>query len=53
VFHGAYALALARGDGILPALRYAAGAAALKCMRAGGRAAMPDDAGVRAFLAAA
>lgn len=52
VFHGAYALALARGDGIDAALRYAAAAAALKCMRAGGRAAMPGDDEVRRFLAA-
>lgn len=50
VFHGAYALALARGDGIASALRYAAAAAALKCMRAGGRAAMPGDDEVRSFL---
>lgn len=50
VFHGAYALALARGEAIVAALRYAAGAAALKCMRAGGRAAMPGDDEVRAFL---
>lgn len=50
VFHGAYALALARGDGIDSALRYASAAAALKCMRPGGRAAMPGDEEVRGFL---
>jgi sulfofructose kinase len=50
VFHGAYALALARGSGIVPALRYAAGAATLKCMRAGGRAAMPGHEEVVGFL---
>lgn len=50
VFHGAYTLALARGSAILPALRYAAAAAALKCTRSGGRSAMPTDAQVMEFL---
>lgn len=53
VFHGAYALALARGSGIVEALRHAAAAAALKCMRAGGRAAMPAHEEVAEFLRAA
>jgi sulfofructose kinase len=50
VFHGAYALALARGEAVVPALQYAAAAASLKCTRAGGRAAMPTHEEVAAFL---
>jgi sulfofructose kinase len=52
VFHGAYALALARGAEIVPALRYAAAAAALKCTRTGGRSAMAGHDEVTAFLQA-
>lgn len=51
VFHGAYALAIGRGEAIVPALRFAAAAAALKCMRSGGRAAMPTYSEAMAFLA--
>ena len=52
VFHGAYALALAEGAAIGDALRFASAAAAQKCRRAGGRAALPDRASVEACLAA-
>lgn len=48
VFHGAYALRLAEGATIETALRFAAAAAALKCSRSGGRAALPRRAEVDA-----
>lgn len=41
VMHGAFALALARGESIEDALRFACAAAALKCARPGGRAGAP------------
>jgi sulfofructose kinase len=50
VFHGAYALGLAEGAVIEDALRFASAAAAQKCRRAGGRAALPDRDAVRAYL---
>ncbi len=53
VFHGAYALALAEGASIDEALRFASVAAALKCSRSGGRAALPDRAEVNALLKSA
>ncbi|MGE0313874.1 MAG: PfkB family carbohydrate kinase [Lautropia sp.] len=53
VFHGAYALALAEGQPIDAALRFAAAAAALKCSRTGGRAALADRAEVERLLAIA
>jgi len=49
-FHGAFALALARGQALLPALRFATGVAAAKCTVAGGRAGLPTPAGLAAFL---
>jgi sulfofructose kinase len=52
VFHGAYALALAEQAAIEDALRFAAAAAAQKCMRAGGRTALPERAAVDARLRA-
>ena len=52
VFHGAYALALAEGHPIDEALSFASTAAALKCSRSGGRAALPDRAEVNALMAA-
>ena len=52
VFHGAYALAIAEGRPIDDALRFAAAAAALKCSRSGGRAALADRAEVERLLAA-
>jgi sulfofructose kinase len=50
VFHGALALALARGSGHEEALRYASAAAALKCTRFGGRSGIPDANAVDRFL---
>ena len=49
-FHGAYALALAEGQGIEEAMRFAAAAAALRCTRSGGRAALPSRQEVLALL---
>jgi sugar/nucleoside kinase (ribokinase family) len=50
VFHGAFALALLeRGDAVA-ALRFAAAAAAIKCMRFGGGAAAPRRPEVERFL---
>ena len=45
VFHGAYALGIGGGLAMEEAMLFASGAAALKCTRAGGRAAIPviDD----------
>lgn len=50
VFHGAFALRLAEGAALEPALRFAAAAAALKCTRFGGRAGIPTRAEVVAFM---
>ena len=50
VLHGAFALALARGEKGEDALRYACAAAALKCTKPGGRAGIPNDQTVREFL---
>ncbi|HZH05110.1 MAG TPA: PfkB family carbohydrate kinase [Lautropia sp.] len=50
-FHGAYALALAEGVGVEEALRFASAAAALRCSRSGGRAALPSRQEVLALLA--
>lgn len=49
-YHGAFALALARGADPDAALRFAAAAAALKCARGAGWDGMPDPAGVSALL---
>lgn len=49
-FHGAYALALAEGRGIGDAVRFAAAAAALRCTRSGGRAALPTRQEVMVLL---
>lgn len=43
VFHGAFALALARGQGEAEGLRYASAAAALKCTKKGGRDGIPTE----------
>jgi sulfofructose kinase len=45
VFHGAYAFAIGGGLAVAEAMSFASAAAALKCTRAGGRAAIPriDD----------
>jgi sulfofructose kinase len=50
VFHGGFALALAEGQGVLEAMRFAAAAAAVKCTRFGGSAVAPSRAEVDAFL---
>jgi sulfofructose kinase len=50
VFHGAFALELARGSAPEDALRFAAAAAAIKCTRPGGRSGSPSRDEVEAFL---
>ena len=50
VFHGAFALALARGQAMAEAIRFAAAAAALKCTRPGGREGIPTQAELAAYL---
>jgi sugar/nucleoside kinase (ribokinase family) len=51
VFHGAFALALAEGQDLDAALRFAAAAAGLKCTRIGGSAGAPYRAEVELLLA--
>jgi sulfofructose kinase len=51
VFHGAFTLALAEGQAIAAAMRFAAAAAGLKCSRLGGSTAAPHRAEVEALLA--
>ena len=50
VWHGAFALALAEGQGEPDAIRLANATAALKCMTFGGRSGTPDRAAVETFL---
>ncbi len=50
VFHGAFALELARGEAPESALRFAAAAAAIKCTRPGGRDGSPSRDEVERFL---
>lgn len=50
VFHGAYACALAGGLDLTECIRFASAAAALKAMRAGGQAGIPNRAAVETFL---
>ena len=50
VFHGAYALGLARGQALDERIRFAAAAAALKATQPGGQAGIPSMAAVRRFL---
>jgi sulfofructose kinase len=50
VFHGAYALALAEGQRVIDAIRFATAAAALKCRNGSGWEAVPDRAAVGEFL---
>ena len=52
VFHGAYALALARGLSWSQAVGYATAAASLKCTRDQGWDQLPSDAQVTAFMQA-
>jgi sulfofructose kinase len=49
-FHGAFALALARGQAVVPAARFASGAAALCATQLGGRAGIPTAARLEQFL---
>lgn len=51
VFHGALAVALAEGLADVPALRFAAAAAALKCLQPDGALGAPSRAAVQALLA--
>ncbi len=53
VFHGAFALMLAEGQGEQGAMHFAAAAAAVKCTRFGGITGAPRRAEVEAFLGAA
>ncbi len=50
VFHGAFALALARGQSEEDSLRYASAAAALKCTKKGGRDGIPNDEELTEFM---
>lgn len=50
VFHGAYAAALASGEGVDRAIRIATAAAGLKATQAGGRAGIPSRAAVEKLL---
>jgi sulfofructose kinase len=50
VLHGAFALAIARGDRVDRALRFACAAAAIKCTRPGGRTGAPNADEVATFL---
>jgi len=50
IFHGAFALATARGEELEAALRYARAAAALGCTKIGARPAIPSKAEVESFL---
>jgi sulfofructose kinase len=52
VFHGAYTLALAEGQSVADAMRFASAVAALKCTRQGGRAGIPTRDEVHAFMTA-
>ncbi|MBX9874054.1 MAG: sugar kinase, partial [Beijerinckiaceae bacterium] len=51
VWHGAFALALAEGQGERAAIRFASAAAAIKCTRFGGRSGAPRRQEIEAFLA--
>jgi sulfofructose kinase len=50
VFHGAYAAAIARGEGVDRAIQVATATAGLKATQPGGRAGIPDRAAVEQFL---
>ncbi|UVK41932.1 sugar kinase [Mesorhizobium sp. AR07] len=52
VFHGAFAVAMAEAMPVEQALRFASAAAALKCLRFGGRLGAPDRAETLAMVAA-
>lgn len=50
VWHGAFALALAEGQTMIDAIRFASAVAAIKCTRFGGRVGIPDRAAVEALM---
>jgi sulfofructose kinase len=50
IFHGAFALRIAGGEGFLLALRYASAAAALGCTKMGARTAIPSRPEVESLL---
>jgi sulfofructose kinase len=50
IFHGAFALAIARGEKLGFALRYASAASALGCTKIGARASIPTEAEVKAIM---
>ena len=50
IWHGAFALGLAEGTGVIDAILFANAAAALKCREFGGRAGCPDRSTVEAFI---
>jgi sulfofructose kinase len=50
-FHGAFAFAIARGDNVSQAARFASATAALKCTRRGGWESMPSSSEVEDLLA--
>jgi sulfofructose kinase len=52
VFHGAYTLALAEGQSVRDAMRFASATAALKCTHQGGRTGIPTRDEVNAFMTA-
>ena len=49
-FHGAYTLAIAEGQDLIAAAKFATAVAALKCTQPGGRAGLPNRAEVERFL---
>ena len=51
IFHGAFTLAIAEGQPVEAAIRFASAAAALKCTKPGGPMAAPSRAEVTQFLA--
>ncbi|HWW48164.1 MAG TPA: PfkB family carbohydrate kinase [Xanthobacteraceae bacterium] len=51
VFHGAFTVAMAQGQSIAEAMRFSAGAAAIKCSRFGGAFGAPTSDELGAFLA--
>jgi sulfofructose kinase len=50
VFHGAYAVAIAEGQPVADAMRFASAAAAIKCAVPGGRNGAPGRGAVEGFL---
>ena len=51
IFHGAFTLAIAEGQAVEAAIRFASAAAALKCTKPGGPLAAPFRPEVTEFLA--